>query len=327
MRCVFIRCVLMSAVAASGAVSPTPEWARMVKQAVTLDRNGNYQEAAKACESALRLAAAFEPSDRRVPFTLNRLALIYEELGRFSDALHLYQRALPLVEHSIGKNSQEYASLLNNLSAAYMEQGQFAKAEPLIRETLAIEETVPKRDDAELAKSRSVLADILIKRGKYAEADRQLTQAIHVFENLPGSKRDLGTARNDLALVRRFQKQPEEARRLLEAAVDVIESDAGPGHPALARVLNNLGSCYAVLGLRDQADAAYRQSIEIAEARFGPEHPQYGVMLHNYAGFLRACGRKSEAKALEAHSREAIQQSARRNGVGMTVDVSAFQQK
>ena len=75
------------------------------------------------------------------------------------------------------------------------------------------------------------------------------------------------------------------------------------------------------------ADAAYRRSIEIAEARLGPEHPQYGVMLHNYATFLRASGRKSEAKALEAHSREVIQQSARRNGVGMTVDVSAFQQK
>ncbi|HXB73651.1 MAG TPA: tetratricopeptide repeat protein [Candidatus Acidoferrales bacterium] len=327
MRYVFIASVMISAAASTGAASQTSEWAQMVNRADTLDQKGQYQEAALGYESALRLAATLGPGDRRLQLTLNKLALTYDALGRYSDAIRLYQRALALVEHAKGKNSQEYASLLNNLSAVYVEEGDFGRAEPLIRQAMAIDEALLQPDSPQLAKARSVLADVLIKRAKYSEADHLLAQAIHVFENQPGGQRDVGIALNNLAFVRRKEKQNVESRRLLEQALAVIESDSGPDHPLLARVHNNLGDTYAALGLRDLADAAYRRSIQISEAQLGPEHPQFGIMLHNYAGFLRDCGRKSEAKVLEARSRAALQQSARLNGVGMTVDVSSFRQK
>jgi len=81
------------------------------------------------------------------------------------------------------------------------------------------------------------------------------------------------------------------------------------------------------LGLTSEAGAAYRESIDIAATRLGPGHPQYGILLRNYARFLRQTGHKTEAKALEAESRQAMQQSARDRGLGMTVDVSAFRPK
>ena len=327
MRYVFIASVMIWAVASTGAAAQTSEWAQMVNRADALDRKGNYQEAAVEYESALRVAASFGPADRSVPLTLNKLALTYDALGRYTDSIRLFQRALAMVERAKGKDSQEYGSVLNNLSAVYVEEGDFAKAEPLIRQALVIDEKVLRPDSPQLAKARSVLADVLIKRGKYPEADRLLVQAIHFFEKQPGGQRDVGIALNNLGVVRRKEKQNEESRRLLEEALAVIESDSGPDHPVLARLHNNLGDTYAALGLRDQSDAAYRRSIQIAEAHLGPEHPQFAVLLHNYAGFLRDCGRKSEAKILEARSRAAFQQSARRNGIGMTVDVSAFRQK
>jgi len=327
MRYAVIGSVLIWAMASIGATAQTSEWVQLVNRADTLDLQGNYQEAALGYESALRLAAGFEPTDRRVHLTLNKLALTYDAMGRYSDSIRLFQRALALVENSKGKNTQEYSSLLSNLSAVYLEEGQFAKAEPLIRETLAIEEAILQPDDPQLAKARSVLADVLVKRRKYAEADRLVVQSMDFFESRPDCRRDLGIAKNNLGMVRRLQKQNQESRLLFEEALAIVESDTGPGHPLLARIQNNLGDTYAALGLRDQADAAFRQSIQIAEAHLGPEHRQYGVMLHNYAGFLRDCGRKSEAKVLEARSRTALQQSARRNGAGMTVDVSAFRPK
>jgi len=317
---------LIWAVVPAGALAQTPEWFQLMKGADASERKGNYQEAVVGYESALRLAAVFGPSDLRVPLTLNKLALTYDAMGRYSDAIHLFQRALPLIEHSKGRNTQEYASLLNNLAAVYLEQGEFVKAEPLIRQALEIDLAVLQPDDPQLAKARSVLADVLTKRAKYAEASQLLVEVIRFFENRPGGLRYLGISKNNLGVVRRRQNQNEESRRLLEEARATIESDSSPFHPLLARVYNNLGDAYAALGLREQADAAFRQSIQIAEAHLGPEHPQYGVMLHNYAGFLHDCGRKSEAKILEARSRAVLQQSARRNAAGMTVDVSAFRQ-
>jgi tetratricopeptide (TPR) repeat protein len=328
MRYVVIGSVLIWALASTGAATAqTSDWFQLMKSADTLERKGNYQEAAVGFESALRLADSFRSADLRVPLTMNKLALTYDSMGRYSDAIHLFQRALPLIEHSKGKNTQEYGSLLNNMAAVYLEQGEVVKAEPLIRQALAIDLAVLQPDDPQLAKARSVLADVLTKRAKYVEAGQLLVEVIRFFENRPGGLRDLGISKNNLGVVRRRQNQNEESRRLLEEALATIESDSSPSHPLLARVQNNLGDTYAALGLRDRADAAFRQSIQIGDAHLGPEHPQYGVMLHNYAGFLRDCGRKSEAKVLEARSRAALQQSARRNGAGMTVDVSAFRQK
>jgi tetratricopeptide (TPR) repeat protein len=175
--------------------------------------------------------------------------------------------------------------------------------------------------------TRSGFADMLIQHGRYRESEQLLDQAIRVFEERPGLGRDLGIARNNLAVVRRFEKRYEESRRLLESALVAIETDAGPDHPALARVLNNLGITFAALGSPQEADQAFRRSIAIARDRLGAEHPLYGVMLHNYALFLRDCGRKAEAKTLEAQSRAVIRESAQRDGTGLTVDASAFRRK
>jgi tetratricopeptide (TPR) repeat protein len=322
MRAVLV-CVFM-AVAAAAQVS---DWALAMNRAATADRAGNYMEAAQAYESALRLTTAFEASDRRLPLTLNRLGMTYDELGRFPDAIALYRRAAAWVEQRYGKHTDEYAALINNIAAVNLEQGQAAKAEPLIREVLAIDRELLDPGDARLAKASSLLADVLIRRGQYDEAEQLLAQVIPNFEKRTDSRRDLGISLNNLAVVRRFQKRSAESCALMERAVALIEADSGPTHPALARILNNLAATYADLGLREKADAFFRRSLDIALAGFGEEHPQYGIMLHNYADFLSETGRKSEARKLEAHSKEVLRESARRNGTGMTVDVSSFRQR
>ena len=322
-----MRLVLTCAFTAVAAVAAVSEWARSIDRAVAADRRGNYREAVEAYESALRLTAAFHSSDRRVPMTMNRLAMTYDELGRYSDAIALYRRATAWVEQHYGKHTDEYAALINNIASVYLELGQPAKAEPLIREVLAIDRELLDPGDARLGKATSLMADVLIRRAQYAAAEQLLAQVIPLFERRSDSRRDLGISLNNLAVVRRYQNRSAESCALMERAVAVIEADSGPTHPALARVLNNLASTYADLGLREKADAAFRRSLDIAVAGFGEEHSQYGIMLHNYAGFLRDTGRKSEAKKLEAHSKEVLRDGARRNGAGMTVDVSAFRDR
>lgn len=320
MRCVMMLCIVI--VSAAGA-----DWTWLMDQANAQEHAGNYKEAAAGYEAALRIADKFDSNDPRIPITWNKLGMIYDALGRFSEADRLYRRALTSVEHAKGKTNPDYGTLLNNLAGVYVEQGRFNEAEPLIRQAVAIDTAVLPPDDLRLAMVRSGLGDLLIRHGRYRESERLLNQAIQVFEGRPGAGRDLGIARNNLAVVRRFQKRNEESRDLLERALVAIETDAGPNHPALARVLNNLGTAYAALARPQEADQAFRRSVAIAGDRLGTEHPLYGVMLHNYALFLRDCGRKAEAKTLEAQSRAVIEESALRNAAGMTVDASAFRRK
>jgi hypothetical protein len=50
-------------------------------------------------------------------------------------------------------------------------------------------------------------------------------------------------------------------------------------------------------------------------------------VLNNYAEFLNMNGRKAEARTLAAQAKDVLRDSARRNGLGMTVDASALRAK
>jgi tetratricopeptide (TPR) repeat protein len=317
MRWIITFCI--GVVCAAGA-----DWTSLMELADAREHAGNYKEAAVEYEAAMRIADKFDANDSRIPTTWNKLAVVYDSLGRYADAGRLYRRALTWVERVKGKTSPEYGTLLNNVAGMYLEQGRFDEAEPLIRQAIAIGIATLPADDPRLAVARSGLADVLIKRGRYRESEQLLNDAIHAFEHQPDFGRDLGIARNNLAVVKRAQKRHDEARQLLERAIVDIETDGGPDHPALARVLNNLGTAYAALGRPQEADQAFRRSIAIAGERLGTQSLMYGVMLHNYAVFLRHDGRKAESKTLEAQSQAVIHESALTNAAGKTVDVSAF---
>jgi tetratricopeptide (TPR) repeat protein len=317
MRCVTMLCTVV--ICAAGA-----DWTSQIDLADAQEHAGNYKQAAAGYEAALRIAEKFDSSDSRIAVTWNKLGMAYDALGRYPEAGRLYGRALAWVARAKGKTSPEYGTLLNNLAGLYLEQGRFDEAEPMIRQAAAIGTAVLPADDVRLAVVRSGLADLLIKRHKYRESEQLLDQAIRVFEKQPGMGRDLGIARNNLAVVRRSQKRNEESRQLLESAAAVMEADTGPNHPALARVLNNLGTAYTALHRPQEADQVFRRSIAIAADKLGTGHLLYGVMLHNYAAFLRESGHKAEAKTLEAQSRAVIRENAQQNAVGLTMDASAF---
>ena len=134
-------------------------------------------------------------------------------------------------------------------------------------------------------------------------------------------------ALNNLGALRRFQHRMEEAVRLFQDAIGIIETECGPDHPLLIRSLNNLASMYDLTGHRDDADAAFGRAIAVAAKTLGTDHPTYGHLLLNYAGFLRSAGQKAKAKTLEARARTVLKDNQRSNGEGMTVDVSAFQSR
>ena len=70
--------------------------------------------------------------------SLNNLAALYKEQGRYADAEPLYKRALAIDEKAVGPDHPDVATSLNNLAALYKEQGRYADAEPLYKRALAI---------------------------------------------------------------------------------------------------------------------------------------------------------------------------------------------
>jgi tetratricopeptide (TPR) repeat protein len=296
------------------------EWKRLMARGQELERDANYSQAASAYVDAVRIARR-----RRLMIALNSLGLAYEEMGRFPAGERYFPRALEILEQLGGNNQADRALLLTNLALLYGEAGQTAKSEALLRQTIDIETGALPSDDARLMLARAALAELVLNDGKYQEAERMLHESLVFFEKQPERwQQEIGTLLGDLGVVRQFQGRNDEAIRLFREAIEIQEAGVGREHPILIRPLVNLARTQSSTGAHADADANFRRAVQIAEERLGPEHRTYRDVLLRYAAFLRASGHKREAKAVEASSRMVERDIARRDGVGLTVDASAF---
>ncbi len=71
------------------------------------------------------------PDHPELAKSLNNLANVYEEEGKYAQAEPLYQRALALAERANGPNHPDVAALLDNFVMLYLDQHNYSAAEPL----------------------------------------------------------------------------------------------------------------------------------------------------------------------------------------------------
>ncbi len=98
-----------------------------------------------------------------------------------------------------------------------------------------------------------------------------------------------------------FQKAlPDEAEPLMRRALELDAKSFGPGHPNVARNLNNLAQLLQVTNRLSEAEPLMRRALDIDEKSFGRGHPNVAIRLNNLAQLLQATNRLSEAEPLMA---------------------------
>src|SRR5437899_1422928 len=132
-----LMCALMVLTAVTG-FTQTDEWRLRMEEGSAAEDAGDYAKALASYRSATEVAEHFDQNDRRRAVAWNFVSVMYDALGRFSDAEAGYRRALKAAAASTGKSSPDYALVLGNMGRMYVEIGQPATGEKLLRETLAI---------------------------------------------------------------------------------------------------------------------------------------------------------------------------------------------
>ena len=102
------------------ALAQAKDWENIVRSGDELRRSGRYVEAEQNYRAAVQAAEKFGDQDPRLARSLNNLAVIHKELGRYAEAVPLAQRALALWEAALGPNHPDVAAGLNNLANLYM---------------------------------------------------------------------------------------------------------------------------------------------------------------------------------------------------------------
>ena len=134
----------------------------------------------------------------------NNLAGAYEDVGRFGEAIELYERVLADQERVLGPDHPDTLITRNNLAGAYEDVGRFGEAIELYEQVLAEQERVLGPDHPDTLNVRDNLAVAYDSVGRLAEA-------IDAWEKLlPDCQRVLGL---EHPLTKLVQKNLEAAKR------------------------------------------------------------------------------------------------------------------
>ncbi|MEB3282497.1 MAG: CHAT domain-containing tetratricopeptide repeat protein [Lyngbya sp.] len=299
---------------------------RLTQEVLELYGKGLYVEAIPLAERALSIyQELFGEQDLQVAMSLNNLAALYEEIGRWNQAEPLLKKALEIRENLLENYHPDLAQSLNNLAKIYGRQEKYSEAESLYKQALSIYRKIYQNNHVNsifLASTLSNLATLYYNQGKVEEAIPLYEEALKIYqkiskENSLAENSNMRSAEisilNNLASIYYEQKKYAKASELFEKVMENYEQRQESEHPLDTRELdtrefkNRLGEAdrltQEVLELYDKG--LYVQAIPLAERAlsiyqelFGEQDLKVATSLNNLAALYEEIDRWNQAEPL-----------------------------
>jgi CHAT domain-containing protein/Tfp pilus assembly protein PilF len=223
---------------------------------------------------------------------------LYEQ-GQYDAAIPLIQRALSIVETTLGPDDPNVATLINNLGAMYREKGDYAKAEPLYLRALSMYEKTGGPNNPALALPLNNLGSVYQDEGLYARAQPLYQRALSLDQQAYGLERpEVATDLSNLAGLYLAEGDYVRAEGLHRQALAIREKTLGANHPAVAQSLSNLAMLYERKGDYIGAEPLYKRALLIGEKSLGEGHPHVATILNNFAELYVSKGDYNHAEEL-----------------------------
>jgi tetratricopeptide (TPR) repeat protein len=296
------------------------EWKKCVAASGPLYRQGRFVEATHVLERAVHYSEHFPSLDNRLPATIDSLAFLYLEQGRYSDAANLYARSMHLWE-KLGPEQREFLlRSTDGLIATYIGSHNFRAAKKLIAKRVREMETSENLADR---------AEALNMKGALAAAERHFNQAERLYREslalweqvVPKDGRNVAITSINVAQVLAAAKRYENALEMNLHALEVFEKLDSGQSILVARTLDASGLFCVKLGRLGDAERFYQRALGTAKQAFGPEHWYSGQIMLRYSAVLRAMQQNAQARQL---AREAHAILSRRSENHETVDILAL---
>ncbi|GCE20877.1 FxSxx-COOH system tetratricopeptide repeat protein [Dictyobacter kobayashii] len=279
-----------------------PEAAEMFDRTATyLGERAMYRQAEAFNKRALHIWERLVPPDYlKLVASLNGLAQLYYEQGKYAEAEPLRQRALQILEQQVTAPQPYLMTItLHGLGFLYSEQGRYAEAEPIYQQALRIWEEQVGSEQPHLAYLLHGQGFLYSEQGRYAEAEPLFLRALRIREQQLGPEH-LRTAYtlHALAVLYTQQGRNAEAEPLFLRALCIREQQLGPEHLKTGIVLNGVGLLYYKQGKYVEAELFYQRALHIWEQQVQSAHPQVAITLNGLANIYHIHGKDAEAERL-----------------------------
>jgi serine/threonine-protein kinase len=182
--------------------------------------------------------------------------------------------------------------------------------------TLAVQSARLHRALSESEAVTRFLKETLGSANPYGGVGREVTlvevlehSAARIDASFPAQPEIAATVRATLGVTFRDLARYQQARPLLEQALEARRRVLPKAHPAVAESLIDLGELFGQTGQLEQAEALFREALGAERARFGPDTLEAASALGGLGGILRKQGDYDGALAV---LREALDIRSRR---------------
>ncbi|MEP2774206.1 MAG: CHAT domain-containing tetratricopeptide repeat protein [Fulvivirga sp.] len=208
---------------------------------------GKYPEAEEIflnTEERLKELAAPE-ADMALDDLYNNLAYVYMALGRYQNAVELYDQILERDSKNYGIMHPNYLSSMVNQGTAFYDMRDFDQAESVFENAFSINEEVYGSESLMFAKIKNNLANVYRLSGRLEAAIEVFTEAQEVFEQVHDEKEntDVATVQFNLGKAH-LAKSSKETLKFLQKALKMRKSLLGAAHPKYGEVTNYIGIYY-----------------------------------------------------------------------------------
>jgi tetratricopeptide (TPR) repeat protein len=239
------------------------------------DKKPDYQRALANFLEANRL----NPGNGDYLYMIGR---VYNELGKYNQALDYIKRSLVIDETEYGKMHPNVARDLNNLGELFRALGEPKKAIPYYERALNIDKVTSGKKHPDVAIDLNNLGEAWRELGDPQKAIFYYNQALSIDEAFYGKEHSNVAIRlNNMGLAYTALNNHYQAISNLKQALSIWEKVYSEQHPYVAIALNNLGAAYAALTNYRIAISYYDQALAIWKKVYGDQHPQVAVGFKN----------------------------------------------
>lgn len=152
-------------------------WKNLIDQGAASYENGKIPEAEVKFLAALQEAEKFGEDDPRLALSLNNLAAMYHEQGKYTMAEPLYKRALDIQTKIHGEGTPHADIALNhhNLAVLYSARRMYPVAEKHYKMAIDLKERLYGKDAPQLLNTLQYYAQL--KKVQNSPVEKQLIEA------------------------------------------------------------------------------------------------------------------------------------------------------
>jgi tetratricopeptide (TPR) repeat protein len=284
-----------------------------LERATTFHRKGDYRQAVTAYEQLLSLPETGRDVELHA-YVLGEIADVDNELGDYQEAQAKASDAITLLRQMRMTQNRLYAFAGRMLAHALQAQGYDLRAKEVVEEAVAVGRQAFGPDAPEFSFLLSDQCQIMKDLGKLDSAEDLCEGSLQILQRVnPPDRFNLGTAYQDLAVIKAWKGRLKEALAMADLALATWNEILPADHPSIVYALDTEMVVYTKLRNFRQADELAPRILALCKSPLGAGLPARVFLLNDTATLFVA--EKQYAKA-EPLLRQAVADSERYFKIG-----------